>query len=89
MTTEWMADGHCATQPPSLFFPSDGAGVEKARKVCATCPMRTQCLEYALVNRVDHGVWGGTSERQRRRILKSRRLAAGSPIPQTAELSTQ
>ncbi|MFV1989341.1 MAG: WhiB family transcriptional regulator [Acidimicrobiales bacterium] len=84
-----MADGNCATQSPSLFFPSDGAGVEKARKVCATCPMKTQCLEYALANRVDHGVWGGTSERQRRRILKSRRLAAGTGSTQTTEYAAR
>lgn len=75
MTTDWMANGNCAAQPPSVFFPSDGAGVERARRICADCPMKTPCLEYALTNRVDHGVWGGTSERQRRRILRARRLA--------------
>lgn len=76
MTTEWMARGLCAEQHPSIFFPSDGVGVEKARKICAECPMQQPCLEYALRNRIDHGVWGGTSERQRRRILKARRVAA-------------
>ena len=73
MTTEWMANGLCAEKHPSIFFPSDGVGVEKARKICNECPMQTPCLEYALRNRIDHGVWGGTSERQRRRILKERR----------------
>ncbi|MGH9290867.1 MAG: WhiB family transcriptional regulator, partial [Acidimicrobiales bacterium] len=40
------------------------------------CPVKEQCLEHALANRIDHGVWGGCSERERRRILKRRRLAA-------------
>lgn len=75
--TKWMAEGNCAAKPPSLFFPSDGVGVERAKRVCEDCPVLTQCLEYAIENRIDHGVWGGTSERQRRRIIKAR-AAAGS-----------
>jgi len=71
--TAWMAYGNCAHQSPSLFFPSDGVGVEVARRVCADCPVREPCLEYALAHRIDHGVWGGCSERERRRILKRRR----------------
>ena len=73
-----MTKGNCFERPPSEFFPSDGVGVEKARKVCDSCPVQSECLEYALRNRIDHGVWGGTSERQRRRILKARRLGAPS-----------
>ncbi|HEY3140276.1 MAG TPA: WhiB family transcriptional regulator [Acidimicrobiales bacterium] len=75
MDTEWMADGNCASEPPSLFFPSDGVGVEVARRICVDCPVKESCLEYALNNRIDHGVWGGCSERERRRIIKRRRLA--------------
>ncbi len=73
MDHEWMTRGLCANVPPSTFFPSDGAGVDVARKICASCPVQEQCLEHALVNRIDHGVWGGCSERERRRILKRRR----------------
>jgi WhiB family redox-sensing transcriptional regulator len=76
MDTNWMAQGNCAEKPPEVFFPSDGVGVEAAKRICATCPVQAACLEHALVNRIDHGVWGGTSERQRRRLLKSRRLDA-------------
>ena len=76
MTTDWMTKGNCFERPPSEFFPSDGVGVDRARKICATCPVKTPCLDYALRNRIDHGVWGGTSERERRRILKARRIAA-------------
>jgi WhiB family redox-sensing transcriptional regulator len=71
-----MARGNCRYEPPSTFFPSDGVGVESAKRVCETCPAKEQCLEYALENRIDHGVWGGTSERQRRRILKKRKITS-------------
>ena len=75
MSTNWMGLGNCRDHPASTFFPSDGVGVEVARRICATCPVQAPCLEYALRNRVDHGVWGGTSERERRRIARQRRLA--------------
>ena len=75
MDNDWMSEGNCRFEPPSTFFPSDGVGVEVAKRVCEDCPVQEQCLEYALTNRIDHGVWGGTSERQRRRILKARRVA--------------
>lgn len=76
--TIWMADGNCAHRDPAMFFPSDGVGVDIARKVCADCPVKGMCLEYALEQRIDHGVWGGTSERERRRILRSRRIEAAT-----------
>jgi WhiB family redox-sensing transcriptional regulator len=76
--TNWMAQGNCADRPPALFFPSDGVGVEIARKVCEGCPVQTPCLEYALSESIEHGVWGGSSERERRRIRKRRRLAAAT-----------
>jgi WhiB family transcriptional regulator, redox-sensing transcriptional regulator len=74
METTWMAHGLCQFEPPATFFPSDGVGVEKAKKICAECPAKEPCLNYALENRIDHGVWGATSERQRRRMLKGRRV---------------
>jgi len=73
MDNEWMASGNCRFEPPATFFPSDGVGVEVAKRICETCPSKEPCLEYALAHRIDHGVWGGTSERQRRRILKKRK----------------
>lgn len=79
MDTEWMARGSCRFEPPATFFPSDGVGVEIAKQICASCPVQGECLEYALEHRIDHGVWGGASERQRRRILRKRRLDA-SPV---------
>lgn len=74
MDNEWMAEGNCREHAPSVFFPSDGVGVEVARRICANCPVKEPCLEYALRNGIDHGVWGGASERERRRIARRRRL---------------
>ena len=76
MNTDWMAEGKCREVAPAVFFPSDGLGVQSAQRICADCPVAEACLEYALVNRIDHGVWGGRSERERRRILRRRRVAA-------------
>ncbi len=76
MDTHWMAEGKCREVPPAVFFPSDGLGVQAAQKICAECPVSEACLEYALANRIDHGVWGGRSERERRRSLRRRRTAA-------------
>lgn len=70
---EWMLAARCRQRDPSTFFPSDGLGVEVAQRECAQCTVRLECLEYALTNRIDHGVWGGASERERRRILRRRR----------------
>ena len=73
MDTPWMQHGNCRNHPPEVFFPSDGVGVINAQRICRTCPVQGTCLEYALENRIDHGVWGGASERERRRLLKGRR----------------
>ena len=71
--TDWMGEGLCRTTPHIDFFPTTGAGVAAARKVCAKCPVRPECLEYALQEGVTHGVWGGSSdrERQRQRALRA------------------
>lgn len=70
---EWMLRGRCREVNAGNFFPTDAAGVELAQRVCAECPVKTQCLEYALLHRIDHGVWGGESERDRRSIRRPRR----------------
>ena len=73
--TTWMAEGNCREYSPNVFFPTDGVGVEVARRICETCPVKEPCLEYAVSNRIEHGVWGGTSERGRRRIARARQMA--------------
>ncbi len=70
MDTGWMSQGKCKNMDPAVFFPSDGVGVQAAQRICASCPVGEQCLEYALRNRIDEGVWGGASERHRRRLLR-------------------
>lgn len=84
----WMDDAACIGADQGLFFPSPlnrgrppkGEGppdpTRPARRVCVSCPVRDDCLEYALANNIDHGVWGGESERSRRRMRRARRLAA-------------
>jgi WhiB family transcriptional regulator, redox-sensing transcriptional regulator len=72
--TEWMSKGKCREVEHDMFFPSDGVGVSAAQRVCSDCPVKEPCLEYALFHRIDHGVWGGASERERRRILRIRRI---------------
>jgi len=69
----WMLRGECRSSTPRTFFPSDSGGVEGAQRVCAVCPVSAECLEYALVNCIEDGVWGGASQRERRRILRHRR----------------
>ena len=78
MHERWMEHASCADLPRDTFFPTDGGGVVAAQRICATCPVMGACLEYALRHRVEHGVWGGCSERKRRRILseRSRELVA-------------
>ena len=78
MDNDWMARGNCRAVDPTTFFPSDGVGVDVAREICRSCPVRLDCLEYALFHRIDHGVWGGSSERERRRIARQRRLDAAA-----------
>ncbi len=72
--TDWMVEGKCRHEAAATFFPSDGGGVEVARRICSTCPVKEPCLQYALRNHIAHGVWGGASERERRRIARRRRL---------------
>jgi WhiB family transcriptional regulator, redox-sensing transcriptional regulator len=78
---EWMLHARCRGAAPTEFFPSDGLGVEAAQRICVACPVRVDCLEYALEHHIEHGVWGGASERERRRILRRRRELAPAPRP--------
>jgi WhiB family redox-sensing transcriptional regulator len=73
LDTRWMEQGKCRRYSPETFFPSDIRGVARARRICAGCPVKERCLEYALYNHIEHGIWGGASERERRRIAAQRR----------------
>jgi WhiB family redox-sensing transcriptional regulator len=69
-----MGRGVCSTTDPETFFPAKNksAAAEAAKRVCSTCPVITDCLTYALADPGVHGVWGGTSDRQRADIRKGR-----------------
>ena len=71
---EWQSNARCAGVDPEIFFPERGGSSRAARAVCAVCPVRLECLEYALNNKEQFGIWGGTSERERRRLRKERAL---------------
>ena len=77
---EWISEGRCRGMDPKVFFPTDGTGVQEAAAICRTCPVQEPCLEYALVNRIQHGVFGGVSERGRDRILRERRRARAASV---------
>jgi WhiB family redox-sensing transcriptional regulator len=66
----WQTDALCAQTDPEAFFPEKGGSTRDAKKVCAACNVRSQCLEYALSNDERFGIWGGLSERDRRRLRK-------------------
>jgi WhiB family redox-sensing transcriptional regulator len=68
----WTQHAKCRSVDPDLFFPERGENTEAAKQVCAGCPVQAECLEYALATTQKFGVWGGTSERERRRMRRAR-----------------
>ena len=66
----WQERALCAQTDPEAFFPEKGGSTREAKKVCLTCDVRVQCLEYALGHDERFGIWGGLSERERRKLKK-------------------
>lgn len=66
----WQEYALCAQTDPEAFFPEKGGSTREAKGVCASCTVRAQCLEYALKNDERFGIWGGYSERERRRMKR-------------------
>ena len=64
----WRDDALCAQTDPDAFFPEKGGSTAAAKATCAACDVRDQCLEYALQNDERYGIWGGLSERARRKL---------------------
>ena len=73
---DWRQDAACRDLDTAIFFPDTDEEVAAALAVCATCPVREACLEFALVTRQDDGVWGGLTETERRRLRRRRQEAA-------------
>lgn len=80
----WQAFANCLGVDPDLFFPERGASTKEAKQVCQSCVVREDCLEYALANGEKFGIWGGLSERERRRIRRQRALARAAQQSRTA-----
>ncbi|MFH8669683.1 WhiB family transcriptional regulator [Streptomyces anulatus] len=77
----WRLHAACREEDPDLFFPIGSTGpavvqTEEAKAVCRTCPVRAACLEWALENKQDSGVWGGLSENERRSLKRRSRRRA-------------
>jgi len=73
---DWRDHAACRDTNPDLFFPVGTTGpaieqIEQAKAVCRQCESQTACLEFALVSNQDSGVWGGTSEEERRKLRKA------------------
>lgn len=66
----WQERALCAQTDPEAFFPEKGGSTREAKKVCISCEVRAECLEYAMANDERFGIWGGLSERERRRLKK-------------------
>jgi WhiB family redox-sensing transcriptional regulator len=67
----WQEKALCAQTDPEAFFPEKGGSTREAKRVCGSCEVRAECLEYAFENDERFGIWGGLSERERRRMRRS------------------
>ena len=67
---EWQERALCAQTDPEAFFPEKGGSTREAKRICLGCEVRDACLEYALANDERFGIWGGLSERERRKLKK-------------------
>lgn len=79
---EWRALGACARFDPDLWFSPGALEHKEAKRICRSCPVRRECLAYALDTPIDHGVWGGLTERERRSYRRRQEAAAvAAPTP--------
>ena len=76
MNTTWRQRAACRGVDPDIFYPVSDEEAGPAKAICAQCPVRQPCLEHALDVRERDGVWGGATERERRRMLRQRRKSA-------------
>ena len=68
---DWQERALCAQTDPEAFFPEKGGSTREAKRICSGCEVRAECLEYALANDERFGIWGGLSERERRRLRRA------------------
>jgi WhiB family redox-sensing transcriptional regulator len=67
---EWQERALCAQTDPEAFFPEKGGSTREAKRICQGCEVKDECLEYALAHDERFGIWGGLSERERRKLKK-------------------
>lgn len=72
----WQNRAACRGVDTNVFFPATEEEADPAKAICDVCPVREACLEHALADREREGVWGGATERERRRIIRHRRKSA-------------
>jgi WhiB family redox-sensing transcriptional regulator len=72
---DWRDAALCATSDPEAWFPEKGGSTREPKRICRRCPVQEPCLRYALENEERYGVYGGFSERERRKILRDRAKA--------------
>ena len=68
---EWQERALCAQTDPEAFFPEKGGSTREAKRICSGCEVRAECLDYALAHDERFGIWGGLSERERRRLRRA------------------
>ena len=73
--SSWQSKANCIGVDPNIFFPERGMSQREAKEVCRGCVVRDDCLEYAMANGEKFGIWGGLSERERRRLRRQRAMA--------------
>ncbi len=66
----WQDQALCAQTDPEAFFPEKGGSTREAKRICVGCEVKQECLEYALMSDERFGIWGGLSERERRRLKR-------------------
>jgi WhiB family redox-sensing transcriptional regulator len=76
MNLSWRQHAACRGLDPEIFFPASDDDADSAKAVCDACAVRQACLEHALGIREKEGVWGGATEKERRRIIRQRRRAS-------------
>ena len=76
MNLSWRNRAACRGVDPDIFFPVSYEDAVQAKAICTECPVREACLEWALAARERDGVWGGATERERRRMIRQRRKSA-------------
>jgi WhiB family redox-sensing transcriptional regulator len=72
----WRTQARCRGVDPEVFHPGEDEDASEAKAICASCPVREACLEYAISTREKFGVWGGLDARERRRLIRQRRRSA-------------